>query len=100
MFFYQSENDENGGKIAPKVVNLRCCQIISQLFSALPLFLPDLLTIHPGPQGNALEEMRKLVTYLSHHAGVPLPVLPGGAPPGLPHPLPLSLHSPGRGNIS
>ena len=38
-------------------------------------------------QGNALEEMRKLVTYLSHHAGVPLPVLPGAAPPGLAPPL-------------
>ena len=47
-------------------------------------------------QGNALEEMRKLVTYLSHHAGVPLPVLPGSAPPGLAPPLPLSLHSPGE----
>ena len=47
-------------------------------------------------QGNALEEMRKLVTYLSHHAGVPLPVLPGAAPPGLAPPLPLSLHSPGE----
>ena len=43
-------------------------------------------------QANALEEMRKLVTYLSHTAGVPLPVLP--AAPGL-GPLPLSLHSPG-----
>ena len=42
-------------------------------------------------QGNALEEMRKLVTYLSHTAGVPLPVLPSA--PGL-GPLPLSLHSP------
>ena len=31
-------------------------------------------------QANALEEMRKLVTYLSHTAGVPLPVLP--TPPG------------------
>ena len=46
-------------------------------------------------QGNALEEMRKLVTYLSHHAGVPLPVLPG-AGAGLAPPLPLSLHSPGE----
>jgi len=45
-------------------------------------------------QGNALEEMRKLVTYLSHTAGVPLPVLP--AAPGISHPLPLSLHSPGE----
>ena len=43
-------------------------------------------------QANALEEMRKLVTYLSHTAGVPMPVLPGA--PGL-GPLPLSLHSPG-----
>ena len=32
-------------------------------------------------QGNALEEMRKLVSYLSHTAGVPLPVLPSA--PGL-----------------
>ena len=39
-------------------------------------------------QGNALEEMRKLVSYLSHTAGVPLPVLPSA--PGL-GPLPLSL---------
>ena len=45
-------------------------------------------------QGNALEEMRKLVSYLSHTAGVPLPVLPSA--PGL-APLPLSLHSPGDG---
>ena len=45
-------------------------------------------------QANALEEMRKLVTYLSHTAGVPLPVLP--AAPGLHNPLPLSLHSPGE----
>ena len=30
-------------------------------------------------QANALEEMRKLVTYLSHTAGVPLPVLPAAA---------------------
>ena len=44
-------------------------------------------------QANALEEMRKLVTYLSHTAGVPLPVLPSA--PGL-GPLPLSLHSPCR----
>ena len=44
-------------------------------------------------QANALEEMRKLVTYLSHTAGVPMPVLPGA--PGL-GPLPLSLHSPGE----
>ena len=44
-------------------------------------------------QANALEEMRKLVTYLSHTAGVPLPVLPSA--PGL-GPLPLSLHSPGE----
>ena len=39
-------------------------------------------------QGNALEEMRKLVSYLSHTAGVPLPVLPAlhgeGAPVGEP----------------
>ena len=31
-------------------------------------------------QANALEEMRKLVTYLSHTAGVPLPVLPSAPP--------------------
>ena len=49
-------------------------------------------------QANALEEMRKLVTYLSHSTGVPLPALPGAPPPapppGLAHPHPLSLHSP------
>ena len=44
-------------------------------------------------QANALEEMRKLVTYLSHTAGVPLPVLPSAPALG---PLPLSLHSPGE----
>jgi class B basic helix-loop-helix protein 1/6/7 len=33
-------------------------------------------------QTNALEEMRKLVTYLSHSAGIPIPpCLPGGPPP-------------------
>jgi hypothetical protein len=42
-------------------------------------------------QTNALEEMRKLVTYLSHSAGIPVPpCLPGGPPPpsslGLPPP--------------
>jgi len=49
-------------------------------------------------QGNALEEMRKLVSYLSHTAGVPIPCLPNagmGLPPGS-HPFPLSLHSPGE----
>ena len=46
-------------------------------------------------QGNALEEMRKLVSYLSHTAGVPIPCLPS-AGMGLPgsHPFPLPLHSP------
>lgn len=38
-------------------------------------------------QGNALEEMRKLVSYLSHAAGVPIPCLPATAPV----PLPLAL---------
>ena len=38
-------------------------------------------------QGNALEEMRKLVSYLSHKAGVPIPCLPATALV----PLPLAL---------
>ena len=51
-------------------------------------------------QGNALEEMRKLVSYLSHTAGVPIPCLPnsGLAAPATPHHFPtaitLGLHSP------
>ena len=42
-------------------------------------------------QTNALEEMRKLVSYLSHSAGIPLPpCLPGGPPPPLGMPPPPS----------
>ena len=48
-------------------------------------------------QGNALEEMRKLVAYLSHAAGVPIPCLPATAP--VPFPLnlqrELGLHNSG-----
>ena len=48
-------------------------------------------------QGNALEEMRKLVSYLSHAAGVPIPCLPATAPVPLPLALQreLGLGSPG-----
>jgi hypothetical protein len=57
-------------------------------------------------QTNALEEMRKLVTYLSHSAGIPVPpCLPGGPPPppsslGLPPPPspPFSLALPPAGS--
>ncbi len=35
-------------------------------------------------QSNAIEELRKLVTYLSHTAGVPVPCLPTPTPLGLP----------------
>ena len=35
-------------------------------------------------QSNALEEMRKLVSYLSHTAGVPIPCIPNGGMAGLP----------------
>ena len=54
-------------------------------------------------QGNALEEMRKLVAYLSHAAGVPIPCLPSTPP--VPFPLnlqrELALHSPDpRGGAS
>merc|ERR1719150_3693269 len=38
-------------------------------------------------QGNALDELRRLVSYLSHAAGVPIPCLPATAPV----PLPLAL---------
>ena len=34
-------------------------------------------------QSNAIEELRKLVTYLSHTAGVPVPCLPTPTPLGL-----------------
>lgn len=52
-------------------------------------------------QGNALEEMRKLVSYLSHTAGVPIPCLPNGGMglPGSHHfqaAITLGLHSPGE----
>ena len=43
-------------------------------------------------QSNALEEMRKLVTYLSHSSGVPVPCLPS---PHLPHAPPFPLTIPG-----
>ena len=48
-------------------------------------------------QGNALEEMRKLVSYLSHAAGVPIPCLTATAPVPLPLALQreLGLGSPG-----